>query len=51
MKILALTKKLLTSEDSGLTRRLYPFLKKLKERGHYITLISFYENDKELQKV
>ena len=51
MKILALTKKLLTSEDSGLTRRLYPFLKKLKERGHYITLISFYENDKELEKV
>lgn len=51
MKILALTKKLLTSEDSGLTRRLYPFLKKLKERGHYITLISFYEDDKELEKV
>ncbi len=51
MKILALTKKLLTSEDSGLTRRLYPFLKKLKERGHYITLISFYEDDNELKNV
>ena len=51
MKILALTKKLLTTEDSGLTRRLYPFLKILKEKGHYITLISFYEDDKELEKV
>lgn len=51
MNILVLTTKLLTSEDSGYTRRLYPFLKCLKSKGHNITLVSFYEDDAELKNV
>lgn len=49
--ILALTNKLLTSEDSGWTRRLYPFMEKLKSYGHYVTILALYEDDKELEKV
>lgn len=48
MNIMILTTKLYSSENSGYTRRLYPFLKELKLMGHSITLITFIEHDKEL---
>ena len=48
MRLLFLTNRLLSSEDSGWTRRLYPFLKELKAKGHYVCVISFYDNDSEL---
>lgn len=51
MNILVLTTKLYTTENSGFTRRLYPFLKELKKLGHNITLISYYESDSELNCV
>ena len=51
MNILVLTTKLITSENSGYTRRLYPFLKELKKNNHKITLITFYENNNELYNI
>ena len=51
MNILVLTTKLITSENSGYTRRLYPFLKELKKNNHKITLITFYENNNELNNL
>ncbi len=51
MNILILTQKLMTSDVSGLAKRLYPFLKELKKMGHNITIISFYENDEEIENL
>lgn len=48
MNIMVLSQKLLTSDVSGMSKRLKLFLKYFKELGHKVTFVAFYENDNEL---
>ena len=49
MNIMVLSQKLLTSDVTGMSKRLKLFLKYFKDKGHKVTFVSFYENDNEIK--